>query len=61
MNASLQKKGKMYYAVISIPAGNGKYKTKWISTHCTKKAEATKAVREILNRMESGDMQTVCP
>lgn len=61
MNASLQKKGKMYYAVISIPAGNGKYKTKWISTHCTKKTEATKAVREILNRMESGDMQTVCP
>ena len=61
MNASLHKKGNMYYAVISVPAGNGKFKTKWISTHCRKKGDATKAMREILTRMENGMFEQTCP
>lgn len=54
MNASLQKKGNIYYAVVSLPDGAGKYKTKWISTKCVKKTEAGKVMRGILDKLESG-------
>lgn len=54
MNASLQKKGNIYYAVVSLPNGAGKYKTKWVSTKCSKKTDAAKTMREILERLESG-------
>lgn len=61
MNASLQKKGRIYYAVVSIPVGGGKYKAKWVSTRCAKKTEAAKAMRNILNRMENGETFAACP
>lgn len=56
MNASLHKKGSIYYAVISLPAGNGKFKTKWISTKCKKKNAAKEALRNILTKLENGDI-----
>ena len=55
MNASLQKKGNIYYAVVSLNAGAGKRKTKWVSTKYSKKSEAAVAMRDILSRMEHGD------
>ena len=54
MNASLQKKGNVYYAVISITDESGRHKTKWITTKCSKKTEATQAMKGILKRMEAG-------
>jgi len=52
MNGSLQKKGKVYYAVVSRKDINGKFKTTWISTKSEKKNEALKALNEILYKME---------
>jgi integrase len=60
MNASLQKKGNIYYAVVSLPDGVGKYKTKWITTRCSKKTDAAKEMREILDRMERGQQVGKC-
>jgi len=54
MNASLQKKGNVYYAVVSVTDENGKHKTRWITTKCAKKIEATKVMRDILKRLEEG-------
>lgn len=52
MEGSLQKKGSIWYAVISKKEGN-KFKTKWISTKCKGKTEAGKVLRNILNDLEN--------
>lgn len=53
MNGSLQKKGKIYYAVVSVKDISGEFKTKWISTKCNKKNDALKMLNDILYKMEN--------
>jgi len=55
LNGSLQKKGNVYYAVVSTKDGYGNYKPKWISTKCQKKRDAQKELNRILNELENGD------
>lgn len=55
MNGSLQKKGNIYFAVISTKDEHRKFKPKWISTKCTRKKDAQKVLSRILNEMENGD------
>jgi integrase len=52
MKGSLQKKGKIYYAVISTKNNNNNYVTKWISTKCTNKKEAKIVLEDILSKLE---------
>ena len=60
MNASLQKKGNIYYTVVSLMDENGQYKTKWVTTKCVKKTEANAVMRDILKRMEQGQHVGKC-
>jgi integrase len=55
LNGSLQKKGNVYYAVISQKDEYGKFKPRWISTRCNKKADAKKVLNRILNEFENGE------
>ena len=54
MNASLQKKDNTYYVVISTVDTSGKHKTKWVTTRCGKKSDASVVMRDILSRMDRG-------
>ena len=49
MNGSLQKKGNMWYAVISLEGG----KQKWISTKTKDKNKAKVVLRDILTKMDN--------
>ena len=60
MNGSLQKKGNIYYAVISTTDELGQRKAKWITTKCTKKSDAAVVMRDILHRMEQGQQVGKC-
>ena len=55
MNGSLQKKGNVYYVVVSIKDEHGDFKSKWISTKCKKKTDAHKELNRILNEIENGE------
>lgn len=52
MTGSLQKKGKVWYAVINTFDEKGKRKIKWISTGKSKKPDAQKVLTEILSKMD---------
>ncbi len=52
MTGSLQKKGKVWYAVVNQYSENGERKLKWISTHEKKKPDAQKVLTEILSKMD---------
>lgn len=52
MTGSLQKKGKVWYAVINTFDDKGKRKQKWIPTGKNKKPDAQKVMTEILSKMD---------
>lgn len=52
MTGSLQKKGKVWYAVINTFNEKGKRQLKWISTAKNKKPDAQKVLTEILSKMD---------
>ncbi len=52
MTGSLQKKGKVWYAVINTFNEKGKRQLKWISTGKNKKPDAQKVLTEILSKMD---------
>lgn len=53
MEGSLQKKGKIYYAVISLKDADGKYYTKWVSTKTGSYKKAQKELYRILEELET--------
>ena len=59
MSGSLQIKGKMYYAVLSIKDENGKHKTKWISLKVSaekgNKRKAEAELKRVINEYEKRD------
>ena len=59
MSGSLQTKGNMYYAVLSMKDENGKYKTKWVSLKVPaekgNKRRAEAELKRVINEYEARD------
>jgi integrase len=52
MTGSLQKRGKIYYAIIELNM-NGVKRQKWVSTKCIKKGDAQKVLNQLLCDMDN--------
>ena len=59
MRGSLQKQGKIWYAIVYVTDENGKKKQKWISTGCEKKPDAEKKLTEIVNKVNNNQFVNV--
>lgn len=52
MRGSLKKRGQVWYVIVDTKDEDGKRKQRWINTHCEKKPDAERQLRDVLTKID---------